>query len=336
MASIRDVANLAGVSIATVSRVLNNDATYKMRDETRNKVWEAVAQTGYRNKTFVHAPDSIPAPAARKVGCILSVTKEKYRDPYFTSIYAGIEACLMEKGYSVAFLKTYLEIQDPEVLQNTFADPPAGLILMEQLNPKIYRYLRARIPVCIGIDTQHNDIDNVGYDHFDAGLRTTNYLISKGHKKIAFLGGSVLGKNGKASRRYLGFVAAMQLAGLPVRPEWVLDCQWDELACIDLVKELMACPERPTAICAASDLMAMAALSALYSMGVTVPDQMAVIGLSNIKLSQFSSPPLTTYTIPTEDIGRIAVDLLDERLNGLDRPPCRIYLPLTRVVRASV
>lgn len=336
MASIRDVAALAGVSIATVSRVLNNDATYKMKDETRNKVWEAVAQTGYRHKTALHPNDHVHASAERRIGCILSVTRDKYRDPYFMSIYAGLESRLTELGYSVAFLKTYLEIQDPEILQSTFSSPPAGIILMEQLNPKIYRYLRARIPVCIGIDTQHPDIDNVGYDHLEAGLRITNHLIEKGHKDIAFIGGSILGKNSVRSRRYIGFVAAMQLAGLKVRPEWVLDCQWDEVLCIEMVKKLMEQPERPTAICAASDLMAMAALSALYSIGISVPDQVAVIGLSNIKLSQFSSPPLTTYSVPTKEIGRIAVDLLDRRLNGSTLPPCRVYLPLTKVVRASV
>lgn len=336
MASIRDVATLAGVSIATVSRVLNNDTTYKMKEETRNRVWEAVAQTGYRHKMPLQTPGEGFMPGERRIGCILSVTKEKYRDPYFMSIYAGIEARLAEKGYSLAFLKTYFEIQDPEILRSTFASPPAGVILMEQLDPKIYRYLRARVPVCIGVDTRHPDIDNVGYDHFEAGLRITNHLIDKGHKKIAFLGGSVLGKNGGASQRYTGFVAAMQMAGLPVRPEWVMDCQWDELACIDLVKELMAQPDRPTAICAASDLMAMAALSALYSIGVSVPGQVAVIGLSNIKLSQFSSPPLTTYSVPTKEIGRVAVDLLEERLNGSTLPPRKVYLPLTKIVRASV
>ena len=128
----------------------------------------------------------------------------------------------------------------------------------------------------------------------------------------------------------------MHIASLPVRPEWVLDCQWDEILCIDLVKKLMAQPAPPTAICAASDLMAMAALSALYSIGIRVPEQVAVIGLSNIQLSQFSSPPLTTYAVPTEAIGQVAADFLDERLRGCALPPRKLYLPITKVVRASV
>ncbi len=144
---------------------------------------------------------------------------------------------------------------------------------MEQLDPALYSSLRARIPACVGIDTRNPDIDIVGYDHFEAGMRLANHLIRKGHQKIAFLGGTIFGPRGAVSRRYLGFVAAMHVAGLPIRSEWVLDCKWDEILCIDLIKALMAQPDPPTAICAASDLMAMAALSALYSIGVRVPEQ---------------------------------------------------------------
>ena len=336
MASIRDVAALAGVSAATVSRVLNNDTTYKIREETRSKVWDATARTGYKQKAAPHSNKAAAAPLDKRIGCILSVTKDKYRDPYFMSIYAGVEARLMEKGYSIAFLKTYYEVQEPETLRAILEAPPAGIILMEQLSPSLYRSLRARIPACVGIDTRTPDIDIVGYDHFDAGMHLANHLIKKGHQKIAFLGGSIFGPKGAVSRRYLGFAAAMHIASLPVRPEWVLDCQWDEILCIGLVKKLMAQPAPPTAICAASDLMAMAALSALYSIGIRVPEQVAVIGLSNIQLSQFSSPPLTTYAVPTEAIGQVAADFLDERLRGCALPPRKLYLPITKVVRASV
>lgn len=337
MSSIRDVAKLAGVSTATVSRVLNNDHTYKMTDETRNKVWQAVSDAGYKTKARkTGAPSSIVVPANHSVGCIMSVTKDKYRDPYFMSIFAGVEQRLAEKGYVLAFLKTYFELQEKEILRQTFENPPNGLILMETLSTAMYRYVHARVPVCVGVDTRHDDIDNVGYDQFETAERTTRFLISRGHKDIAFIGGSGPSGNLHENGRFLGFFAAMQKAGLSIQQAWVRDCQWDELICIDQVKEIMTASKRPTAIYAASDLMAMAALSALYSMKINVPGEVGVIGLSNIELSKFSSPPLTTYEIPAHEIGLVAVDLLERRLQGSSLLPQRIYLPTKRVLRLSV
>lgn len=227
----------------------------------------------------------------KRIGCILSVTKDKYRDPYFMSIYAGVEARPMEKGYSIAFLKTYYEVQEPETLRAILEAPPAGIILMEQLpSLSFYRSLRARIPACVGIDTRTPDIDIVGYDHFDAGMHLANHLIKKGHQKIAFWAAASSGRRGRRAAATSDLVMAMYIASLPDCPEWVLDCQWDEISALIWLKADGAA-RPPTAICAASDLMAMAALSALYSIGIRVPEQVAVIGLSNIQLSQFSSPP---------------------------------------------
>lgn len=336
MSTIREVARLAGVSTATVSRVLNNDTTYKMRDETRQRVWQAVAEAGYKAKQPPTRTRETPAPENRRIGCVLSVTKDKYRDPYFTSIFSGIEEGFAEKGYSLAFLKTYFELQDKHTLAHVFEHPPAGLIMMETLDASLYRYMRARVGACVGVDTLHDDIDNVGYDQFETAANTVRFLISRGHKEIAFIGGSGTSGDIHENKRYLGYFATMKAAGLTVRDEWVYDCQWDEIMCIEQVKEMMADPNCPTAIYAASDLMAVAALSALYSMKINVPGQVAVMGLSNIELSQFSSPPLSTYEVPTREIGLLAVDLLDRRLNGSTILPQRIFLPTKRILRASV
>lgn len=336
MSTIREIAKLAGVSSATVSRVLNNDQTYKMKEETRNRVWKAVTETGYK--------PSNPKPVSRqagsrdgtKVGCILSVTKDKYRDPYFMSILSGLEEGLAKKGYELSCLRTWYELQDQSILEHMLEEELTGLILMESLENSLYQYIRTRVPYCIGIDTGHRDIDNIGYDHYDVACSAVRFLIKKGHKEIAFIGGS--GPSGRIadSRRYCGYVATMKTAGLSVNEDWVKNCQWDEAVCVRQVKEIMEGEKRPTAIFAASDLMAMAALSSLYTMGISVPEQVAVIGLSNIEMSRFSVPPLTTFEIPTREIGMAAVEMLEKRINGYDLLPHKIYLPVKEIIRASV
>ncbi len=336
MVTIRDVAKAAGVSTATVSRVLNNDCTYKMREETRENVWRAVAQTGYKTPAFKAEIGGKPSLGKRKIGCVLSVTKDKYKDPYFMSIFSGVEERLEEKGFVLDFLKTTFDLQDKEVIQQIFANPPTGLILMETLENRLFKRLRARVPICVGVDTLHEDIDNVGYDQFETGMAAVRFLLGKGHQRIAFIGGS--GPSGELAdnKRYLGYAAALFSAGLAPHPGWSCNCQWDEVLCIEQVKQMMQSDTPPSAIFAASDLMAIAVLSALYSMNISVPQQVAVIGLSNIELSQFSSPPLTTFDIPTKELGLLAVDLLERRLGGYSLSPQRILLPAKRVNRASV
>lgn len=337
MSTIRDVARLAGVSTATVSRVINKDYQYKMTDETRSRVWKAIAELDYKLPPPRKDNAGKAAPKAYSAGCVLSITKEKYRDPYFMTILSGIESRFDEKGYSIGFIKTHFDLTDKKTLYETFEKPPDGLMLMETLPPDIYGYIRARVPVCIGIDTGHGDIDNVSYDQFNTALRAVRLLIARGHTQIAFIGGCCDSSTDlQSNKRYMGYMYAMMSAGLPVRAEFVKDCSWQELVCIEQVKEMMSLPSRPTAIFGASDFMAIAALSALYSMGINVPGEVAVIGITNIELSNFSSPPLSTYEIPAFEMGVQAADMFERRMREADSLPLQILLPTKEILRASV
>lgn len=335
MATIREIADLANVSIATVSRILNNDTTYKMKPETHDRVWKAVAQTGYKIP-IKHNKKSTPKlnSDSIKIGCVLSVTKDKYQDPYFMSILSGIEKYCTEKNYTLAFVKTHYELEDYTTLQETFKDNLDGLVLMESLRLDLFQYIRSKVPICVGIDTRHEEIDNIGYDHMKAINSSVNYLISKGYQKIAYISGSTK-ENLYNSRRYWGYHMAMTQAGLPIPPHYVQSCDWNEALCMECVKNLIALPDPPTAIVVSSDLMAIAALSALYSLSIPVPTQIAVVGLSDLELAQFSSPPLTTVHIPASQLGYFAIEMIEKRLNGYNLTPYSSYISTHIVERSS-
>lgn len=339
MSTIRDVANLAKVSIATVSRVLNNDTQYKMTDETRARVWKAVTDLNYTVKSPASSSSgdnkAHPGNSLVKIGCVLSVTKNKYNDPYFMSILSGVEEQLQNNGYELTFIKTGAELEDKKALYSAFGTQVSGLILMESLNSEIYQFIRNQVPNIVGIDTWWEDIDNVGYDHYRVASVAVQHLIDKGHKKIGFIGGSGMSGNIKSSQRYRGYYASLHAAGLPVNSDWIIDCAWDENLCMEKVSQLYQKEDSPTAFFVASDLMAMAALSSLYKMGIAVPDKVAVIGLSNIEISKYSNPPLTTIEIPTKEIGMVAVDLLLARINGYQLLPRKVILPTSLVLRNS-
>lgn len=335
MSTMRDIARLANVSVATVSRVINNDKTYRMRQETHDRVWKAIAQTNYQVPLSRAEMTRKGQRENRRVGCVLSIVKEKYRDPYFMSILSGIETRFAHYGYSLDFLRTYSELKNRSMLREVLENPPDALILMDTLDPALFRTLRAKTPICVGVDTQIEDIDNVGYDQFLTARNAVETLIARGHREIAFIGGSPT-DDLRDSARYMGYRHAMQEAGLPTPEDWACHCHWDELACMAQVHGMMSQPNQPTAIFAASDLMAIAVLSALYSMGISVPGQVAVIGITNIELSRFSSPPLTTFEIPAYEIGLVAVDLLHSRLNEGFPLPRRILLPTRLILRESI
>ncbi|MFB5678032.1 LacI family DNA-binding transcriptional regulator [Paenibacillus terreus] len=339
MSTIRDVAKLANVSTATVSRVLNNDTTYKITEETKERVWQAVTQLHYkissRPKRKTAQKGQTASKPHIKIGCVLSVTKDKYNDPYFMSILSGVEERLLSKGYNIFFIRTGIELNDHKILSSTFSEPITGLILMESLKSETYEYICKQVPHIVGVDTERGDIDNVGYDHYNVAAMAVNHLIDKGHTRIGYIGGSGLTGNLKDSRRYRGYYASMHAAGMSVNPDWVIDCLWDEAVCIDKINHLCKTGNYPTAFFAGSDLMAMAALNGLYNNGISVPNEVAVIGLSNIEVSKYSNPPLSTIEVPTREIGMVAVDNLIDRINGNRLLPKKIILPTRLVVRSS-
>lgn len=338
MSTIRDVAKLANVSTATVSRVINNDTKYKITDATKNRVLDAIKALDYSipTKGPRHAADNQTPGPQHKIGVVLSVTKKKYNDPYFMSIFAGIEKRLQEKGCVISFIKTGAELSDRANLVSAFQEPVSGMILMETLNGELFDYVSDRVPYIVGIDTLRQDIDNVGYDHYQAAVIATQHLIEQGHTKIGFIGGIDDPHNYMASRRYQGYYIAMTAAGLPVEEKWVLNCDWDEDICAEQVDAVCKSGDYPTAFFASSDLMAIVAINILFKNKLSIPEDVAVIGISDIDIAKYTNPPLTTVHIPTEDIGIVAADMLLARMNGYNLPPQKILLPISMKVRNSV
>lgn len=337
MSSIREVAKLANVSIATVSRVLNNDTTYKMTEETKKRVNDAAAQLNYIfvPKQRKKPTKSNPLHAQPKIGCVLRVTRKGYNDPYYMSVLTGVEKYLQDNSVDLVFIKTTLALHDHNSLISAFQNPIDGLILMDPMSDYAYEYIKKQVPHIVGIDTLRRDIDDVGYDHLQNGIWATKHLIEKGHKKIGFIGGSGVSGNLKESQRYQGYLIAMHSAGLPIQEEWVIDCNWNEDKCGEQVSALCQTNCYPTAFFAASDLMAMAAMRSFYINNIAVPEQVAVIGMSDIEMSQYSNPPLTTYHVPKEEIGKTAAHLLLSRINGYHTLPQKIILPTSFIQRNS-
>ncbi len=338
MSTVRDVAARAKVSPATVSRVLNHDTRYKMTDETRERVWKAVAELNYKAPASSQEQYNIAASRAKggtahRIGCVLSIHGGKYNDPYFLSILSGFEQQIMESGYGIAFFRSNEELRNKEILYNTFSESISGIVLMNTLDADTYEYVRKQTGNIIGVDTDHKDIDNIGYDHYGAAVMAVDHLVERGYREIGFIGGSrgIIPQ----SKRFRGYYSSLYVHKLPFKEEWVIPTNWDEAYCEEMIRRAVEQGNLPRAYFAASDLMAMAALRALAGMGVSVPDEVAVIGLSNIEIARYATPPLTTISIPTQAMGEEAARALLSKIAGDDSPPKTTIMAPGLMVRAS-
>ncbi|MCE5187641.1 MAG: LacI family transcriptional regulator [Eubacteriales bacterium] len=335
MSTIREVARQANVSIATVSRVLNNDTTYKMTTETRERVWKAITDLNYKAPISHHR--RIPPAsetAYRKIGCIVNLRGGKYSDPYYLSLLSGLECFLAENRSEISFVRTWNELENSETLIRTFADPLDGLIVMSHLGEATFRYAQSKVRHIVGIDSGYPEIDNIEFDHEQASRLAVDYLAGKGFTDIGFIGGPEGKTEMRKCRRYRAYANALEERGLNPNHDWVIDCEWNDALCSRLVTGLGK-DRLPRSFVAASDLMAMAALRALSAMGVSVPEEVAVIGLTNIAMSKYANPPLTTIEIPTEAMGEAAGQILLSRIGGDNSLPRRILFPCHYVVRES-
>ena len=335
MSTIREVAALAGVSISTVSRVMNNDETYKITDETRDRVWKAIVDLNYKAPASRRKAEPSETPAAhRRIGCVIKLRGGKYSDPYYLSLLSGMENYLNANHAEVCFVRTWNELENSEILLRTFSEPPDGLILMSHVGHAPFLYALSKVPHIVGIDTGFTEIDNIEYDHFKAVELAVRHLIDAGYREIGFIGGPEDDIPMRRCRRFHAYREIMLDNGLPVRDEWVLDCEWNDARCVKLLHELGR-DHLPRAFFVSSDLMALAALRAFSEMNVSVPARVAVIGLTNLEMSRYSNPPLSTVDIPTEEMGAAAAKTLLQRLDGDTSLPRRILFPTHLVLRDS-
>lgn len=339
MVTIKDVAKRANVSAATVSRIINGDKTYKTTDETRERVWKVVKELNYipnqAAKRLSNQKDKSGTPqSGYKLGCILCVTTEKYSDPYYMAILSGLEAKLSEEGLSISFLRTHSELEDKTIFLNLLSENLSGMVIMESLSEDMYRQIKDNIGCIVGIDTIHEDIDNIRYDRFEAAEKAVTHLIEKGHKRIGYLGSASSG-DVRTEKRYKGYLNALIEAGIKEDLRIVRDTKWSRKQCYQSTLEILDAPNPPTAIFAASDLMGMVALNAIYERGLKVPDDISVIGISNIEMSKYTNPPLSTVDVPMREMGIAAAEMLLYRLKGNKSYPRTVTLPTKLVIRES-
>ncbi len=332
--SIKEVARLADVSIATVSRCINNPE--QVTEKTRLRVQDAIADTGY-------APSKLAQNFRRGRTNMVMVVLPSVGDPFFTAVMRGIKAAAKSKGYSVVIQETQLNTMTADEIGSMLvSNQTDGIILLASVSPFGTEIPSAtskrQLPIVIGCETvspELADFPSVHIDNIAAAKEATNYLISQGHKRIAMIFGlesSLLTKD-----RELGYRAAMKQSKLPIDEGWVVEGELSIVGARKATRHLMNHSNRPTAIFCANDEMAIGCLYEVKAAGLNVPDDVSIVGFDDIRYAEVMDPPLTTISQPAEEIGERVMYRLCRRIDsGNDTNSAPEIVPHKLVIRQSV
>lgn len=327
-ATIRQVAEMAGVSIATVSRVLAGADV--VSDELAERVQNAARLLDYHPN---HIARSFRTQKTRLVALVVS----DIENPFFTSIVRGIEKNLRAAGYSLLLTNSDEDEQiEWEHLQNLRAEGVAGVIIAPTSRDFAkYEGLIESGMALVAIDRVPSNlkIDRVTVNNIDGSRYAVQHLIAQGHQKIGFIAGPQ--RISTAFEREIGYEQEMRAAGLTIQPEWIQPGDYRRESGFTAMQNILAMTDRPTAVISANNLMTLGALQAIYECGVRIPDQMALVGFDDMVWASSLNPPLTAIAQPALELGNVAAQLLLERLKYPDRPFRHVMLDTELVVRTS-
>lgn len=332
-AKLKDVAELAGVSAATVSYVLSGKRS--ISEETKSRVMEAVEKLDY-------VPDlnarSLSMRDSKLIGVVVPQTEPgdrlMFQNSFYSEVLGSIEYYARQQGYHILISATdanesYLTLAKKRNLD--------GIIVIGMYPDEFYHQMKkTQIPIVL-IDSYCNDhyYHNIRIDDAYGSYLATRHLLENGHRDIAFFAGQMK-ENGVMKKRLLGYTQALEEFDIPYRKEYVFEGQIDFESGIGLAKKLAASKMPTTGIVAAADILAIGAMKGLFESGLRVPEDYSVVGFDDLEIAKYLTPGLTTVKQQISLKGQRAVELLLKHINDPALTKQEEILPLELIERGSV
>ena len=327
-ARIKDVAHRAGVSSATVSRVLANKP--HVSQEMSERVLAAVEELGYQPN---HVARSLRAQRAAIIGLIIS----DIQNPFFTSLVRAVEDVAYEDQYAVFLCNSDEDIEKERLYVDLmYAERVAGVVITptRETDNSSRKLVEAGIPV-VAVDRRMLDleVDTVVVDNVGATFDVVSHLISDGYRRIAAVVGPPTTTTGR--ERLEGYSQALKAHGLPVLSHLVRTGLPKETLGYQFTGELLDLPEPPTALFTGNNSLTVGALRAIHERGLRIPDDIALVAFDEMDWMSLVRPTLTVVAQPTYELGRAAADLLLSRIEDGTHPVQEIVLKPTIFIRQS-
>lgn len=330
MTTIYDVAKAAGVSHSTVSRVVNG-AKY-VSDETRNRVLKAIEELKYY-------PNELARGLVNRKTKTVALIVADVTNPFFTTVARGVEDMAIKDGYSVILCNTDEDVEKEKIyIDLVLRKQMEGVLLASAARDA--RHLKpltvAGVPIVL-LDRRLRALrtDIVRADGFTGAKEATLYLIKRGHQRVALFSGPLYVDS--MQERYRGYREALESSGIPHDSSLVLEGELRFETGFALAKQAMSMDSPPTAILCTNNFIGLGALTALKELGKRIPEDVALITFDDIEVYSRAFPFLTTVTQPAYTFGRLAMELLLQRMSGKaeSERPKEIVLATELVIRQS-
>ena len=326
---MRDVAERAGVSITTVSHVINQ--TRVVSDETRVRVLEAMQELGYQ-------PNVVARSLRRKETYTIGVIVQDSAYPFYAEVIRGIEDTSFEQGYTITLCNSDGDLGKELRYTNMLIERQVDGILFFAASSKsiahILKFTERGVPLVV-IDRQvpDIDIDSALIDNKRGGWLATRHLLELGHRRIGCIAGppDIL----VSARRTAGYQQALSEEGISVEDDLIVNGDFEYESGYKAARSLLVMDAPPTAIFACNDLMAVGAVNAARALERQVPTDVSVVGFDDIRLASLVNPPLTTIAQPKYEMGVVATTMLLDRISTPDAPPRQQTLEAKLRVRHS-
>lgn len=328
MATIRDVADLAGVSVATVSRSLQQPQ--RVSPKTRSRVLNAIEQTGYQ-------PNQMAVKFRSGKTHSLVVLVPTVANLFFARVISGMQEAAAQRGYTLLLGNTLgnpqIEAEYARMVQTAQAD---GVIQLRAFNPFVFdpssgSGLLPMVNACEVLETSL--CPTVTLDNRQAAATMTRHLLEHGHQRIALIKGPQASP--LTQERLAGYQDALKQANIEFDPALLFDGDFTLHAGYEAARQILAHPQRPTAVFCENDETAIGAMQAIKEAGLKIPEDISIAGFDDISFAAFCDPPLTTIAQPAEEFGQTAVNLLVDVLTGKISKAPKVIMPFELIIRHS-
>lgn len=300
-ATLRDVAEKAGVTTATVSYILNEKKSFP--DETRQRVMSAIAELGYIPNLSAR---TLTQRSSKLIGIVVPQTEGSrlmFQNNFYAEILGSIEFHARQNGYHIIISATDANESYLRLARERNLD---GIIVIGMYPDEFYRQMKeSHIPIVL-VDSYCNDhyYHNIRIDDAYGSYLATRYVLSKGHRNMAFFSGQ-LKENGVMKKRLAGYRDALSEYGIPFDRRYVFEGKIDYASGIDAAERLLSSRVPATAVVAAADILAIGAMKGFYERGVRVPEDISVMGFDDLEISQYLAPGLSTIRQEISQKGEI-------------------------------